>query len=187
MSTCRVFSCVVGRGCLLRPMCSLGKTLLAFALLHFVLQGQTCLLLQAALDFLLCIAVPCDEKDIFFRCQLQKVLQVFKEPLNFSFFSITGWGIDLAYYDTEWFALEMNRDHFVTLRLHPSTSFWTLLLTIRATQFHLRDSCPQQQIEWPSELNLPIPVHFGSLILKMSMFTLAISCLITSIWLDSLT
>ena len=31
MSTCRVFSCVVGRGCLLWPMHSLGKTLLAFA------------------------------------------------------------------------------------------------------------------------------------------------------------
>ena len=27
MSMCRVFSCVVGRGCLLWPVCSLGKTL----------------------------------------------------------------------------------------------------------------------------------------------------------------
>ena len=53
MSMCRVFSCVVGRGCLLWPLCSLGKTLLAFALLHFVLQGQTCLLLEVSLDFLL--------------------------------------------------------------------------------------------------------------------------------------
>ena len=52
MSMCRVFSCVVGRGCLLWPVCSLGKTLLAFALLHFVLQGQICQLLQVSLDFL---------------------------------------------------------------------------------------------------------------------------------------
>ena len=37
---------------------------------------------------------------------------VFVEPFNFSFFGITGWGIDLDYYDTEWFALETNRDHF---------------------------------------------------------------------------
>ena len=44
MSMCRVFSCVVGRGCLLWPVCSLGKTLLAFALLHSVFQGQICLL-----------------------------------------------------------------------------------------------------------------------------------------------
>ena len=34
-------------------MCSLGRTLLAFALLHFVLHGQICLLLQVFLDFLL--------------------------------------------------------------------------------------------------------------------------------------
>ena len=27
--------------------------------------------------------------------------------------SVTGWGIDLDYCDTEWFALEMNRDHSV--------------------------------------------------------------------------
>ena len=40
MSICRIFSCVVGRGCLLWPVHSLGKTLLAFALLHSVLQGQ---------------------------------------------------------------------------------------------------------------------------------------------------
>ena len=48
-----VTSCVVGRGCLLWPVCSLGKTLLASALLYFVLRGQTCLLLQVSLNFLL--------------------------------------------------------------------------------------------------------------------------------------
>ena len=40
MSMCRVFSCVVGRGCLLWPVHSLGKTLLSFVLLLSVLQGQ---------------------------------------------------------------------------------------------------------------------------------------------------
>ena len=51
MSTCRVISCVVGRECLLWPVNPLGKTLLAFALLHFVFEGQMCLLLQVPLDF----------------------------------------------------------------------------------------------------------------------------------------
>ena len=46
-------------------MHSLGKTLLAFVLLHFVLQGQTCLLLQVFLDSYFCIPVPYDEMDIF--------------------------------------------------------------------------------------------------------------------------
>ena len=46
MSMCRVFSCVVGRGCLLWPVHFLSKTLLVFALLHSAFQGQICLLLQ---------------------------------------------------------------------------------------------------------------------------------------------
>ena len=50
--------CVVGRGCLLWPVHSLGRTLQAFALLHSVLQGQICLLLQVFLDFLLLHSSP---------------------------------------------------------------------------------------------------------------------------------
>ena len=37
--------------------------------------------------------------------------------LNFSFFSVTGWGINLDYRDIEWFALEMNRDHSVVFEI----------------------------------------------------------------------
>ena len=44
-------------------------------------------------------------------------MEVFIEPFNFSFFSVTGWGIDLDYYDIEWFALEMNRDHSVIFEI----------------------------------------------------------------------
>ena len=35
------------------------------------------------------------------------------EPFNSSFFSITGWGIDLDYCDIKWFALGTNRGHSV--------------------------------------------------------------------------
>ena len=38
-------------------------------------------------------------------------LVVFIEPFRFSFFSVTGCGIDLDYRDIEWFVLETNRDH----------------------------------------------------------------------------
>ena len=37
---------------------------------------------------------------------LKEIFSAFIEPFNFSFFSITGWGIDLDYCDVEWFALE---------------------------------------------------------------------------------
>ena len=40
-------------------------------------------------------------------------MEVFTEPFNCSFFSVTGWGIDSDYCDIEWFALETNRDHSV--------------------------------------------------------------------------
>ena len=45
--------------------CVLLAKLLAFVLLYFVLQGQTCLLLQVSLAFF-CIPVPYGENDIFF-------------------------------------------------------------------------------------------------------------------------
>ena len=64
MSRCRVFSCGVGRGCLLWLVCSLGKTLLAFALLHSVLQGQICLFSRYFLTSYFSIPVPYNEKDI---------------------------------------------------------------------------------------------------------------------------
>ena len=43
VSMYKVVSWIVGKGCLLCLACSVDKTPLAFALLHFVLQGQTCL------------------------------------------------------------------------------------------------------------------------------------------------
>ena len=49
------------------------------------------------------------------------------ELFNFSFFSITGWGLDLDYHDIEWFALKKNRDHSVvfeiTFKYYISDSF----------------------------------------------------------------
>ena len=99
---------------------SLGKILLTFALLHFVFHGQTCLLLQVSLDFLLFHSNPYNEKDIFFFffwCQFQKVLQVIKEPFKFSFYGINHWGIDSDYCDIEWFAVETNRDHSVVFEI----------------------------------------------------------------------
>ena len=55
---CRVFSCVVGKGYFLWPVCSPGKTLSPFALLHSGLQCQICLWLQVFPDFLLLHSSP---------------------------------------------------------------------------------------------------------------------------------
>ena len=36
---------------------------------------------------------------------------------HFSFFSVSGWGIDLDYRDIEWFTLETNRDYSVVFEI----------------------------------------------------------------------
>ena len=66
MYICRVISRVVGRWCLLWLACSLVKALLAFALFRFVHQGQTCLLLQVSLEFLLLHSNPLRWKGCLF-------------------------------------------------------------------------------------------------------------------------
>ena len=53
---------------------------------------------------------------------LEGLEKVFLELFNFCFFSITGQVIDLDYCDTEWFALETNRDHFVVFETE--SKYW---------------------------------------------------------------
>ena len=60
-----VVSWVVGRGCLLWPVC-LDRILLAFALLHFVLKAKLACYSWYRLTSCFWIPVPYDEKDIFF-------------------------------------------------------------------------------------------------------------------------
>ena len=63
---CRVFSCVVGRGCLLWPVHFLGKTLLVFALCHSVSKAKFACYSRCFLTSYFFIPVPFSEKDIFF-------------------------------------------------------------------------------------------------------------------------
>ena len=90
---CVVFSCVVGRGYLLWLVHSLGKTLVAFALLHSVLQGQIFLLLQVLLDFLLLHSSPLWLKGHFWGVLILEGLVGLQRTFNFSFFCIIGRGI----------------------------------------------------------------------------------------------
>ena len=114
---CRVFSCVVGRGCLLWSVCSLGKALLSFALLHFVLQGQICLLLQVSLDFLLLHPSPLWWKGHFSWVLVLEGLVAHYRTIQLQLLQHywSGHRIGLLWY---WmFALEMNRDHFVIFEI----------------------------------------------------------------------
>ena len=61
-------------GCLIWPVCSLDKTLLGFSMLHFVLQGKTCLLLQVSLNCLLSHSSPLWWKGQFFLLVLEGLI-----------------------------------------------------------------------------------------------------------------
>ena len=56
--------------------------------------------------------------------------QFFIEQFNFSFFGITGWDIDLDCGDVEWLPWKWTKIILSFLRLHPSTAFQTLLITM---------------------------------------------------------
>ena len=143
MSMCRVFSCVVERGCLLWPVRSLGKTLLPFALLHSVLQGQICLLLQVFLDFLLLHYSTLWKRHIFWVLVLKGLvglhrtiqLQLLQRYLD--------------YCDIEWFALETNRDHSV-------------IFEIRSSLDHLNNA-----LWFCAQRHLPFLTRFISVYLKL--------------------
>ena len=158
MSMCRVFSWVVGKGHWIWPACSLGKALLAFALLHFYSVAKLACYSGFVLTCYFCMPIPYDDKDVFFffgvhsrsssilGILLARILEWVALPFfrgsswprNQSPVSCvqadslpseprgkpiglhrTGqlqllqhqWGIDLNYYDVEWFALETNRDY----------------------------------------------------------------------------
>ena len=144
-----VQSCVVGRGCLLWPVRSLGKILLAFDLLHFVLQGQICVLLQVALDFILLHSNPLQWKG-----QLSWVLVL--EDLVGLYRTIR---FQLLQHYWLWHRLGLLWFWMVCLGngqrscchlwdciqvLHFALFCWLWwLLTMMATPFLLRDSCPQ--------------------------------------------
>ena len=61
--------------------------------------------------------------------------------VQLSFFS--GWGIELSYCDIEWFAMEMNRDHFVIFEIASKYSISDSSVDYDAPPFLLRDSWPQ--------------------------------------------
>ena len=66
------------------------------------------------------------------------------------------------------------------LKLHPSTAFWTLLLTVRPTPFHEGILVHTVHIMVIRIKFTHTCLCFSSLIPQMLIFTLAISCLTTS-------
>ena len=98
---------------MLCPVRSLGRTLLAFALLHSVLQGQIGLLLQVVSSLpTLAFQSPVMKRTSFWVLVLEG-LGGFHRTIQLQLLQCYWSGHRLHYRDIEWFALETNRDHSV--------------------------------------------------------------------------
>ena len=103
------------------------KTLLAFALLNFVLQGQIFLLLQVSLDSPLLHSNPLWWERTFFGRWILKGFIVLIECINFSFFDISVWVILLGLLKCWMFCLGSKQRSFCHFEVAPNTAFWTLV------------------------------------------------------------
>ena len=109
MSMYKVVSCVVGRG-FCYDQCILLAKLLDFALLHFVLQGQACLLFQISLDFLLLNSSPLWWKGYLWLILVLGGLIGLHRIVHLLQCYWLGHRFRLLWF--EWFALEITWDHF---------------------------------------------------------------------------
>ena len=101
-----------------------------------------------------------------------------------SFFIISGWGIDLDYCDVEWFALEMNQDHSVVFEIAPKHCISELFVDCESYSISSNEfltTVVGTIVIWIKLIEL---VRFRSWIPKLLIFTLAISCLAMSNYLD---
>ena len=99
---------------------------------------------------------------------------------NFSFFSITDWGIDLDYCDIEWFALEINRDYSVIFEIASKYCISDSFVDHEGYSISSKGFLLRVVDTMVICIKFALLVHFISLIPKTLMFTLAISCLTTS-------
>ena len=74
----------------------------------------------------------------------------------------------------------MNRDHAVIIVIASKYCISDSFVDYDVYSISSKGFLPTLVDIWSSDLNSPIPVHLSSLIPRMSMFTLVISCLTTS-------
>ena len=149
MSMYRVIPCVVGRGyvcyvllCVAMPSVFSWQNSISLCPASFCTQGQTCLFLQVFLDFLLLHYNSWWWKGHLFVVSSRWCCRSSQnQSISAASASVAGaqtW-ITMTLNGLPWKQTEII---LLFLRLHPSTTFHTLLLTMRSTPFLLRDSFP---------------------------------------------
>ena len=178
MSMCRVFSYVVGRGCLLWPVCSLGKILLAsfctprpnFPVIPGVSWLPT-----------FCIPVPYNvlKRHLFWVLVLDGLVGLHRTiQLQLLQCYWLGHWLGLPWY---WMVcLETNRDHSVIFDIVPKYCILDSFVDYEGYSISSKEflhTVVDIMVIW---VKFTHSSPFSSLIPRMSTFTLAISCLTTS-------
>jgi len=135
MSMCRIISCIVEKGYFLWPVCSLDNSV-SLCPASFCTPRPNFPITPDISWLLLLHSSPLWWKErlfffSFFGVNSRRSYGSSLELFNFSFFSISGWGVDLDYYDVEWFALEMNQDHSVIFEIAPKYCVSDFLLAMQ--------------------------------------------------------
>ena len=129
---------------------------------------------------------PMLKRTSFFGVSSKKSSRYFIESFNFSFFSISGWGIDLDYCHIEWFALKMNRDHSVIFEIAPKYCILDYFVDNERYFIFSKQFLPTVVHTMVFGIK-SIPVHFSSLISKILMLLLPSPVWPLPICLDSWT
>ena len=74
----------------------------------------------------------------FFLVLVLKGLVGYQRTFQLQLLGISGWGIDLDYCDTEWFVLEMNRDHSVIFEIAPKYCLMAAVYGITQSRTRLK-------------------------------------------------
>ena len=165
MSIRRVVSYVVGKGCLLCPVCSRDKMLLAFALLHW-------LLLQVSLDFLLLHSNPVWWKGHHFFMLVLEVLECLHRNVQLQFVWHQWLGHRLGLLWCWMFCLGNKPRSFC--HFWDCTAFWALA-DYAGYSISSKGFLPTTLYIMVIWVKFAHPtVHFSSLIPQMLKFTLAI-------------
>ena len=153
MSMCRVVSCVVWRGCLRLPVCSLGKTASLCPTSFCTPRPNLPVTIRISWFPAFAFQYPMLKRTSFFGVSFRKSSRYFIESFNFSFFSISGWDIDLDYCNIEWFILEMNRNYSVIFETASKYCISDCFVDYDGYSISSKWFLPTVVHKWSSELN----------------------------------
>ena len=172
MSMCRVFSCVVGRGCFLWPVHFLGKTIIRLCPASFRIPRPNLPVTPSRcfLTSYFCIPVPYNEKDIFFGVLVLKGLVGLHKTIQLQLLHHywLGHRLGLLWY---WMVcLGKNRDHSVVFEMASKYCILDVFVDHDGYSISSKVFLPTVVDIMVIWVKSTIPVHFTLRIPRMSMF-----------------